>query len=188
MNNKTNRSSWLITIVTAGLAVAYVTLYYLPNQQSLAELQKQLIDKQNYVTQSSLLIKTIETTQQELDKTTDYTKKWQQNAPTKDQLFCLFRQISKLAKASGAKTTHFDPLPIINYDRLQEIPLELSCIGSFVQIACFLENLEKLPQAIWIKQLNMSQAGRFGESVQCELTLAIFADIPDISDQADNSK
>jgi len=188
MNTTKNRISWLATVLIAGLAIAYITLYYLPNQRSLAALQEQLLDKQNYVAQSNLLTKAIETTQQELNYTTAYTKKWLQYAPTKDRLFGLFRQISKLAKESGAKTTRFDPLPVVNYHRFRKVPLEISCTGSFAQISCFLETIEKLPRALWIKELSMSQSGQPGKNVTCELTLAIFADIPDISDQTNNYK
>ena len=56
---------------------------------------------------------------------------------------------------------------------------------SHKQIAEFLHALESLPPTIWVDELEIGSSGGNSEPMVCQLTVIIFADNSDDSDQVD---
>lgn len=61
-------------------------------------------------------------------------------------------------------------------ERLQRVPLNMVCYGSFAHIQSFLAALEALPQRVWLNDLALQAPGEDGEAVRCELAMAVFVD------------
>jgi len=59
--------------------------------------------------------------------------------------------------------------------------------GGFGPLCRFLDDLESLPQPLWIANLKMEGGSKSGKDVHCELTLAVFVDKSDESDQVKGS-
>ncbi len=179
---------WTILVLAAAAAGAYLCFGYLPGEASLDGLRGELAAVEESIQQAEMLAPAIEATRQQSGKTAEYVRKWEQSAPSEDQLSELFGRINRLAEESGATTTRFEPQPPVPYDTICRLPVQMGCAGSFGQIGRFLRALECLDQTVWIGALRMEQAGENREDVHCELTLDIFADNSGGSDQVGRSE
>lgn len=188
MNTKIRRRTWIVTLPMVGLAAAYAYFFYLPGQRAITQLSEEVAAAEAFVDQARDLAVIVEPTRQHLNKTRQYNEVWEKAAPSGVGLFTLLGEINRLCKESGATATQFDPEEAVRRQRVQRIPLLLGYSGSFSQICKFLNALEQLPQTVWIENLRIEQSGQDGANVHCELSLAIFADNLDDSDQVDHSE
>ncbi len=188
MQPRLDKSLWIVFVVLAAVVALYAGLVYLPQHQALARLSEELDTKRNYVEQTGDVILAIQTVQDELERTNAYNRHWQEHTPGERELANLFGKLSELARAAGTTTTRFDPEPIVVQAHVRRIPVTMGCRGTFEQVHRFLRELEALPQAIWIERLRIEKVPQFGETVDCEVSLVIFADNPGDSGQENSSE
>jgi Tfp pilus assembly protein PilO len=175
MKGSIRRNSWIVTVPLAAAAVAYVTLSFLPERRATAEARQQIRQKQDYIVQAGGLAAVLRTAETELKRTRAYTAAWEQRAPAEGELSATYGKIHELAKAAGATVTRFDPEPAVHYETISQIPIKMGCVGSFAGICRFLEGVERLPLAIWEKEVAIKQNGQHEKDVSCELILAVFS-------------
>ena len=188
MKTKLKHGDWIVTVPLAGLAVAYVTLVFMPGRRATAELKQQVDSKQETVTQSLGLFATLGTTNRELKQTRAYNSAWQKRAPGRGEISVLHAKIRQLAEAAGTAITRFDPDYTQVHGAICETPLAVGCTGSFAQVFEFLRQLEGLPEEIWINGLTLEKIDSSAEYMSCELDLVIFASNPDNSDYDEHSE
>jgi Tfp pilus assembly protein PilO len=191
MKTNVTGSHWIITLPTLAVAAAYGYFVFLPKERSIAALRGEINAAEQFIEQVEALAPAIEATRQHLDKTRQYVDQWKQSAPTEDGLSEVFGRINRLAAESGITTTRFEPQPAVAYDTIQRLPVVVACVGSFDEICQFLQGLDRLTGTVWIERLRIQGSGESGESgedVDCELSLAVFTDNPDDSDQVDPSE
>lgn len=188
MNTNLISRHWKTIVLTVGAAGAYAFFCYLPGEAALDGLRAELAAAEESIHQAETFAPAIEATRQQADVTREYVQKWEESAPSEDELSELFGRINRLAEESGATTTRFEPQVAVPYDTLCRLPVEMACAGSFGEICRFLGALERLEETIWIGELRIERDGEDSEEVQCELTLDVFADNPDGSDQVDHSE
>ncbi|MCS7304276.1 MAG: type 4a pilus biogenesis protein PilO [Thermoguttaceae bacterium] len=174
-------------MILVGLG-AYGYFILRPQYLYVKKLREELHQLHQGVDQAGDLWVGIQNVQKELEKATRYVQAWQADAPNPGELAPLFGQITQLAKQSGLTPTRFSPGNKISYDRLVKIPLTIVCQGDFAQIHEFLYSLEKLPQIIWIDRFAIEKASKSNQQLQCEISLVIFTENPEISDQIKDSK
>jgi len=188
MTKRAYRGSWIIAVCLGGVAAVSVLIFVLPAQRAIGRLNEERISKQDFIARCGQLTAPLQTTEEQLKKTLDYNKMWKESAPKQSELHGLFGRINALAKVAGAKTTRFDPQPVVRYDKICKTPLTVGLRGSFFQVFAFVCDLERLPQPIWIERLHVEQIGQSEGNVECDIVLAVLADNPDNSDQADKSE
>ena len=188
MNTNPLARRWTTIVLALGVAGAYAFFCYLPGEAALKGLRTELASVKESIQQAETFAPAIEATCQQAEMTGAYIEKWEQATPSEDELSELFGRINRLAEESGVTTTLFEPHAAIPYDTLSRLPVEMSCAGSFGAISRFLAALERLEESIWIADLQISKNGEDSEDVLCELTLDVFADNPDGSDQVDRSE
>jgi Tfp pilus assembly protein PilO len=175
MKTSIRRHSWIVTVPLAAAAVAYVTLSFLPARRAAAQARQQIRQKQDYIVQAGGLAAAARNAGTELEKTRAYVAAWRQRTPTEGRLSETYGRIHELAKAAGAKVTRFDPEPAVRYETISQIPINMGCAGPLAGICKFLEGVDDLPLAIWVKQVTLKHNGQDGENVQCELVLVVFS-------------
>lgn len=188
MKTAVRRSSWIVTVSVAAAAVAYAMLSFLPERRAIGEARRQISEKQDYIVRIGGLTGALRTTQQQLGEAEAYNAAWEQHAPAEGELPAVYGRIYELGKAAGATVTRFDPEAALRYEKVSYVPLAVGCVGSFAEICGFLEGLEGLPLSIWVNELRLKGTGEPGESVSCEITLAVFANNSGKSDYADPSE
>ena len=188
MKTTARPNNWIFIVPVTALVVAYVYFFFLPGERSVRGLREELAGATEEIEQAEAFRPAIEASREEFEKTDAYVRRWEESAPSEEDLSGLFGQINRLTKDSGATTTRFEPQPTVDYDKIRQVPVALACVGSFSQISAFLRDLENLRETIWIENLEMERPREDSEDVQCQLTLAILGDKPDDSDQVDRAE
>lgn len=187
MNANTQRGNWLLTLPLAGIAVLYILVFFLPSQRAMEALNEQLVAKQEVLAQADALLPTIAAVEAQLKEASGYNSRWIEVAPSERDLSGLYGRLHELVKKAGVATTRFDPQPPEELQRMRSVTIAMGLTGSFRQVSRFLEDLEALPQTIWIENLQLEGPGKRGKDIQCELNLEVFVDKSDLSGQAKGS-
>jgi Tfp pilus assembly protein PilO len=188
MARKGYRGTWIVTIVLAASAVAYLVLVFLPGRRAMGEFQQELARRQGYLAQNSGISRALASAEQELDKAEAHYAAWKQRAPGEGQLSTLYGKINELAKAAGTTTTRFDPKPVESHEQVREIPLTMGCSGTFAQLFDLLKSLESLPGTIWIDTVQFRKVTEKSEAVACEINLVVFVNNSENSDYVKHSE
>ena len=183
MTKSTSKKSrgWMITMLLAGGALAYVLLVFLPGQVKVSKLRSQLREEQHFVIQADRLISTIQQTEDELAQTNRFAADWYEDAPGESELAAVYGQVTDAARQSGISLLRFEPQPAIRLATVSQISSTLIGQGTFAEVFSFLERLEQMSPSNWISQLQMREVGENGQELQCELSLTVFADNRGIS-------
>jgi Tfp pilus assembly protein PilO len=166
-----------------GLMAAYAYFVYLPRSRDIADMQRQLDDAEMQAEGAVPLIAAIDATQKQLDAASEFTDAWEDAAPSEHELAELFERIYKLTRLAETETTRFEPQRPVPYETFLRIPLSMECQGSFSQLAAVLTGLENMREPIWLRTIEIQSAGQDGELVKAEISLDVFADNLEDSDQ-----
>lgn len=186
MTKTPKRGGWIVLLSMAGLTVVYLLAFFLPTQKAIGRLDGEARRKENYCAQAGNLEPILKATRLQLASARQYNKEWSGTTPSRGQIVTLLGRINAMSHAAGVQTTRFDPEPIVRHARICKIPLAMGMTGSFPRVFDFIADLERLPQSIWIENVTMEKVENVetkGKVVSCELSLAIFDDNPNNSDQ-----
>ena len=181
------QGNWLLPLATLGMGTAYLVLVFLPNRRAISELAGQVACKQQTVLQAAADLQALATTQREIQRASSYVAAWQSASPREGNLAGLFGRIGVLARSSHVSTARMAPQEPLVMAKVRRVSVMMGCTGSFSQITSFLQKLEEMPQTLWIEDLRLENSGKDGELMRCEMTLEIFADNPESSDEIRSS-
>ncbi len=186
---KTNilQGNWLLPLAALGMGAAYFALVFLPNRRAIGELAEQVACKQEAVLRAAAESHALLTTHKEIQRASAYVAAWQSASPHEANLAGLFGRIGVLARSSHVSTTRLAPQEPLVMARVRRVSVLMGCTGSFSQITSFLQKLENMPQTLWIDDLRLENASKDSELMRCEMTLEIFADNPENSDEIRSS-
>ncbi len=176
LRKKGKPQTWVITALLAAIAIAYVVFVFLPNQRSIGKLRAQVQERRQHIIQAQTLATTVEQARLRLTETRAVGAKWQAQSPRQAELITHFASITQQAQGSGVAIERFDPLPVLERNRLAEQSVTLQFHAPFTAIFDFITRLEKLPGTMWIRSLRLHSAAADGGKLQGELTLTIFVD------------
>jgi Tfp pilus assembly protein PilO len=188
MKTKPASRQWMTVVLAVGAVGAYVYFAHLPGEARLKALRAELAAADDSIQQAEMLDSAIEATRKQADTTRQYVEKWEDSAPSEDDLSELFGRISQLIEQSGPTTTLFEPQEAVLYDTVFRLPVEVASTGSFAEVCRLLHGLEHQEETFWISKLRMVQNGEDSKDMKCEITLDIFADNPDGSGQVGRSE
>ncbi len=181
------QGNWLLPLAALGMGVAYFALVFLPNRRAIGEMAEQVACKRGAVLHAAAESDTLLTTQQEIQRTSAYVAAWRSASPHEANLAGLFGRIGALARSSHVSTTRMAPQAPLVMAKVRRVSVLMGCTGSFAQITSFLQKLENMPQSLWIEDLRLENSSKDGEVMRCEMTLEIFADNPESSDEIRSS-
>ncbi|MEE8452857.1 MAG: type 4a pilus biogenesis protein PilO [Thermoguttaceae bacterium] len=182
------RDGWVVALALIAIAVAYVSLVFLPGKRSIDELRNQIQLKRQYVAEGSGLVTMLRLQRNELERAQAYEAAWQKRTPPVEKRSSVEGKIYALAEAAGVTTTRFDPEPIVRYETISQIPLSIGCKGTFAQIGAFLHSLESLSILNWVTSVDLENLDATEAFVTCEVSMVVFADNSSISDYVKDSE
>lgn len=163
---------FLSTLSVAG--VVYVLFFLAPWQQSISQLQAELIHKQTEIAGvPNLELETMQL-EQETVRLKKYLGHWQSDSLLKQQAGLLFGKISSLADEAGTDKLSLDPLQEVQMNAAKTYPLALGCHGTYHEIQEFIYQIEQLPYEIWIEDIKLTPLANRDNRLQCEVTLKFF--------------
>jgi len=171
-------ASWFVTLPLAALAFAYVGLAFFPTEKAIGKMREETAQKQQFCQLTGDLTPLLESARQQAIKTHQFNEAWAKTMPNRFEASAILGAINTMIRTSGARTTRFNPEPILQGQRISQLPLAVGCTGTFPQVFTFLHDLESLPQTVWVREVQIEPKadGQTGHSVSCEVKLAIFLD------------
>lgn len=176
------KRTWVFALAVTAAVAGYVLLFFFPGQRATANLRRELEEQLQFVKNCEALPAQIAATHAELARTREFVHAWKHSAPTEHRLAHLFVDITRRAEVSQTQIVRFDPQPVDKMARLDRIPLELACEGTFAALFQFLKGLEELDADVWIELLDCQPVAVGSSRLRCELRLSLFADQPENSD------
>ncbi len=173
---------WLVTGGMAGIALVYVFFVFLPIQKSMKASRGQLAEKQKYIAETDVLFTSTSTIRSEMAESDGFVNKWRQDAPDEQQVDRLPAQVSLQAGLAGVRVLRLEPQTSRSHGLVVEYPILVSVEGSFEGIFSFLKGVERLPQTVWLQDVNLHRPSELGGTLRCELTLTILGDLAEKSD------
>lgn len=181
------KRTWLVLAVLGGLAVSYGHFFYVPGSRQIAEMTSKLAEAEVEASEAVPLVAALSATRQQLEKVNRYVGTWRAAAPSEHELAELFERIHELTRLADTETTRFEPQAAVAYETFVCIPVSMECQGSFSNLAVVLSGLEAMQEPIWVTSVEIRASGEDGEFARAEITLDVFADNPEDSDQEDLS-
>ena len=171
--------TWLITALLAAAAVAYVVFIFLPLQKSIRQLSSDLQEKRQQVVQAQGLTRPITQAKQRLVDTRNVCLQWKEAAPSPGELAAHFASLTQQAQDAGIAIERFDPQLAAELHILSQHNVTMQIRGEFAHVFDFLGRLERLPAAVWFRDVRLTMNEQPSQTLQGELTLTIFVDRTD---------
>lgn len=200
LKTKRNRQSLIATAVLACVALAYVFFIFLPKQKTIAEMRRELDEKQQFLLQVDRLRYSIQTADEELTLAKNFSKQWETRSPSAATLADFYEKLSAAADESQVTITKFDPQPVEKLAQICQLPLDVAVEGNFRQLIELLHKIESLETSISLESLAIErlaarpsrngarQEGQTKETpadevwIQCQMSMKVFADKNKFSD------
>jgi Tfp pilus assembly protein PilO len=176
--------SWLVTGVVASLAVVYALFVFLPTQRKASALKLKKYELMQYVANRLKTSEKIEQARQRQTQIEQVSVAWRQHAPRNGELGRMLSGITQQARQAGVTLQRFDPQPQVALQYISQQPIVVALEGDFAQVFDFLQRVETMPHRVWISNFTLSSAAEDGQTLRAEMTLTIFADLAENSEQA----
>ena len=184
MKSKPDRKrSWLTFAVMGGVLACYAYFFYLPANRKMAEMKSELSDAELQAQGTVPMIAALGATQKKLDAVVDYTGAWKTAAPSEHEISEVFERIHEVTRLAETRTTRFQPQSMVAYETFRRVPVSMECEGSFAQLAAVLTALENMREPIWLRSIEIEPSGQDSEVARAEISLDVFADNLEDSDQ-----
>jgi Tfp pilus assembly protein PilO len=171
--------TWLITLLLAAAAIAYVVFLFLPSQRSIDELRSQVQERRQQIMQSQSLTRTVSHAHQRLTAAQGIGQEWRTMAPRQAQLVTHFARLTQQAEAAGVALDRLDPLPAVELNLIAQQNVTMQFHAPFAATFDLLKRLETLPGTLWVRDLRLHANSDADNTLRGELTLTIFVDRAD---------
>lgn len=179
---QTRRGSWPVTLSLAAAGVLYLVLSFFPTSRAISQLRDEIRSTESVIDQSASLTISLSQTEAELKRTKDYTSGVRQRLTKRAALSALIGRISHEADLAGATTTKIEPQAASELETVAVVPVIYKANGGFADVCRLLVGLERLPEPVWLEDVQLTAARENGQKMQCDLILAVFADRSESSD------
>jgi Tfp pilus assembly protein PilO len=166
----------MITLPLAGGIVLFFMLVFLPTKRRMAELRAELARKRGFIATAVSLPAQIAQIEQKLQACRAHNELWRATVGGDAAVPALFADIQRRAQASGTVTTQFDQLEVVRRKTLSEHPVMLGVTGDFGEVFEFVGQLERMPQTLWLEDVQLEASGQDRKTVNCTAKLVIFTD------------
>lgn len=176
MKNTGKSRGLIVTVLAVVAVVGYVVFGFLPAQESLNAKRRELQDKQQFIAGSQAKQAQLVQLEQQLKSTRTHIEPWLQHGDSARSPATMWGEIALLASNAGVKLHRVAPQDTTQYETFGQHTFAVEIEGSFSQIFTFLAAIESRPETIWVPKLDLKSSKENGESVQCALDIAVFAD------------
>jgi Tfp pilus assembly protein PilO len=184
MSLRSQRSAAIVIVLSAVGAVAYVVWGFLPQRAVVAELRRQIEEKQLVADSGQRTAEQISQTTEELLEARRYAEAWRDDAPSQESLIALFRDINQLSQNAGARNLRLEPGPVESLAAVWRAPVSLSAEGKFLQLFELVRGVEMLSPNANLTSVEIDSASGAPQSLRMRATLTIFGAKPGFSGYA----
>lgn len=162
-NKLSNAVKLVILVVVCTLIVfAYVFMRYVPGKTEIKNLQNRLSKLEVDLAEKKAIADNLPKFQEEVARLDEELQKQLKRLPNQSEIPKILRTISNLGKKVGLEFTTFSPGADIRRDFYAEVPLRISVIGNYHQVALFFDKLGQLDRIINVQGINLSAPRQSG--------------------------
>jgi len=170
------RNQILLGTLLSCLAAAYLFAYFLPQTRRIGELKAQLHQARTQKKPVGEFISRLDQLQQRLDGYKKAMTKLDEQLPSTESADRFLLNVYTLMAEQKLRPIQVDPKPVEADGRLTEIPLTLSCEGSFQSVYQFLARLEGMPRISRLSEMSLAGPKDAGKGqVRLNLKLSVFS-------------
>jgi type IV pilus assembly protein PilO len=94
--------------------------------------------------------------------------------PSEKEMPRLYRQLTDIASQSGLQLAVFAPKAPVDREDVAEVPIAMTCEGSYHQLGTFLSRMSRLPRIVDLSDFRLVGVERPTGTMRAELTLGTF--------------
>jgi Tfp pilus assembly protein PilO len=168
----------MVTVLSVAAVVGYVMFVFLPAQKSLNAKRRELQDKKQFIAGAQVKQAQAVQLDQQLKAARAHIEPWQRHAESARSPVIMWGEIASLASTAGVILHRVTPQDPTKYETFGQHTFAVEVEGTYSQIFTFLTGIESRPETIWVPKLGLKVSKENGETVQCALDIAVFADNP----------
>ncbi len=146
----------VLAVLAAGIPGYYHYMSWQPIEKKAMELQAQLQDLDRRYKEQKAVADDLLTFQQNTKKLQEDLRIALTQLPREKEIPSLLRDIYTLGKKSGVLFKTFTPQAEQSKSLYAEVPIKLSLVGTYHEIAVFFDRIGKLSRIVNISDLNIS--------------------------------
>jgi len=175
-NMKLNTGMWLVMLPAFAATLLYLIFVFTPSQRRIAALRSELARKRAFLASAPSLQAAIKVVEAEISQVQDYSQAIEQRMPRSGDLATVYEAINLRVKRARLQTTHFEPHEAQPLETVKPVSVALRTSGSFARSYSMLHALEKLPEIVWIENLQLESTRADGEGIALQARLVVFVD------------
>ncbi len=146
-----------LAVLTVIIAVLYIYLGFMPTRKSIAALAAQETKLRQELEQVRAAVARLPELEAEYQALEKKWQKAQELLPTDKEIPKLMKQVTNTGIEAGVKFTTFKPGALGSASALSSsIPIDISILGSYDQVATFMAGLGNLPRIIVTSKVKMT--------------------------------
>lgn len=176
---KLNRNVLVLATIGAVIFV-FLGLVFRPLRKSATFHREEVANKRMEITKTMELIPKFTELKTERERVQEYIDTQAVLLPKSAEIARVLGSITTIAAESNIRILDFTPQPRRAHKAIGQTKLSLKASGQFAQIHEFVNRLEQLAPAIWIRTLTLNRI-EDGAAVSTEISLVIFSSEIDIA-------
>lgn len=173
--------SRLVTLASGGAAVAYALLVFVPGQQTISGMNRQIEEKRMQIASSVALAQPMQVLTEQTAAAEHLKNTWCSQAPRSSLAAPVFAQVIRHAKETGAQILSFAPQSEQRLETIGLTPVAVQAEGSYRSLHVLLEKLEGMRGLVWIDEVHFLPQDGQSKQLGCTLKLIIFTNCAEIS-------
>jgi len=172
----------LVLVVMVLIGAGFYFLLYQGQVAEHDELVNKKIAAQKILEKNEKIANNLKVYKAEYEKLQEDLQAALSKLPEKKEIPTLLTSIGTLAKEKGLDILRFRPLSETPKDFYAEVPVDLSLVGSYHDVALFFEAVGNMPRIVNIQGLKLGGAkdvnGKTSLSISCQAITFRFIDAP----------
>ncbi|QDU00315.1 type 4a pilus biogenesis protein PilO [Gimesia aquarii] len=175
MNEKLRRDS-LITIISLAVVVAVFTfVVYLPGLKNKQQLQKEITEIQQSISEIPKKVKHLEQLHQQLNQQQAFIDRLTKRIPSDRDTHEVLQRVALLAKQSSLTVSELNPGEFVSQETYLRQPFVLDVTGPYSGLVHFLNGLDQEQRLFIISDVSISkQNGANEEFIKGTIELSVY--------------
>jgi type IV pilus assembly protein PilO len=146
----------IIVALVLAVCVVYLFFFFQPKRVEISELEGTLDKKKAEMQERQKIAKDKDKFDREVKELEARLKESLAQLPNTKEISEILRLLSKLANISGIEMTNFSVMPEAKKALYAEVPIELSLVGGFHNIAIFFDKISKQDRIVNIQNVKIA--------------------------------
>lgn len=168
------RQQTAICIIAAMLIADFIMFGYLPSYKIIKELRQQRMEQKSVISQGRAQDRQLSPLTDKLSEVEKRVSKYGANLPEERQLGEFLHNVADLMDRQNLKEQRIEPGEEVKTEKLNCIPVKMSCRGTLKEIFQFYRQLQLLDRIVRIQQVRLLNDKDFNGQVNMQTDVVIY--------------